>query len=119
MERAREQVDGLDEAFRIRGGWNRAFLVAGAGGHVHSSTDCSTCRPTTQYAWMTNSSGADEDTIVSDAGYRACTVCYPSAPVGDERSLPTEMRRRERSRCGPSTAVRSGRRTAPTRRYVG
>src|SRR5699024_1379903 len=36
-------------------------------------------------------SGADEDTIVGDAGYRACTVCYPSAPVGDERSLPTKM----------------------------
>src|SRR5699024_1181900 len=89
-----------------RGGWNRAFLVAGAGGHVHSSTDCSTCRPTTQYAWMTNYSGADEDTIVSDAGYRACTVCYPSAPVGDERSMPTEMRRRERTRCDPVDELR-------------
>ena len=91
MERAREQVDGLDEAFRIRGGWNRAFLVANAGGHVHSSTSCSTCRSTTQYAWMTDYSGADEDAIVSDAGYRACTACYPSAPVGDERSLPTKI----------------------------
>ncbi|HLR96161.1 MAG TPA: hypothetical protein VK053_16690 [Jiangellaceae bacterium] len=90
-ERAQEQVDGLQEAFRIRGGWNRAFLVANAGGHVHSSMACSTCRPTTQYAWMTDYSGADEDTIVADAGYRACTVCYPSAPVGDERSLPTKM----------------------------
>ena len=91
VERARAQVDGLDEAFRIRGGWNRAFLVAGADGHVHAGTDCSTCRPTTQYVWMTTYSGADEDTIVGDAGYRACTVCYPSAPVGDERSLPTKM----------------------------
>src|SRR5690625_206727 len=90
-ERAREQVDGLEEAFRIRGGWNRAFLVANANGHVHSSTSCSTCRPTTQYAWMTDYSGADEDAIVADAGYRACTACYPSAPVGDERSLPTKM----------------------------
>src|SRR5699024_12367818 len=42
VERAREQVDGLEEAFRIRGGWNRAFLVANANGHVHSSTSCST-----------------------------------------------------------------------------
>src|SRR5690625_121567 len=91
VERARAQVDGLDEAFRICGGWNRAFLVAGADGHVHAGTDCSTCRPTTQYVWMTTYSGADEDTIVGDAGYRACTVCYPSAPVGDERSLPTTM----------------------------
>src|SRR5690625_1490950 len=90
-ERARAQVNGLEEAFRLRGGWNRAFLVAGANGHVHSSTSCSTCRDSTQYAWMTDYSGADEGTIVAVAGYRACTVCYPSAPVGDERSLPTKM----------------------------
>ena len=90
-ERAWAKVDGLEEAFRLRGGWNRAFLVAGANGHVHSSTGCSTCRDSTQYAWMTDYSGADEETIVADAGYRACTVCYPSAPVGDERSLPTKM----------------------------
>lgn len=91
LEHAREQVDGLEEAFRIRGGWNRAFLVANANGHVHSSTSCSTCRPTTQYAWMADYSGTDEDAIVADAGYRACTTCYPTAPVGDQRSLPTKM----------------------------
>lgn len=91
VDRAREQVDGLEEAFRIRGGWNRAFLVANANGHVHSSMDCSTCRATTQYAWLTDYSGADEDSIVQDAGHRACTTCYPSAPVGDAKSLPTKM----------------------------
>lgn len=91
VDRAREQVDGLQEAFRIRGGWNRAFLVANANGHVHSSTGCSTCRPTTQYAWLTDYSGADEDAIVKDAGHRACTTCYRSAPVGDAKSLPTKM----------------------------
>lgn len=97
-ETAREQVDGLGEAFRIRGGWNRAFLVTNANGHVHSSTSCSTCRPTTQYAWMTDYSGAEEDAIVADAGYRACTECYPSAPVGDARSLPTKMLTNEEKR---------------------
>src|SRR5699024_5899524 len=66
-EAAQEQVDGLGEAFRIRGGWNRAFLVANTNGHVHSSTSCSTCRATTQFAWMTDYSGAAEDTIVADA----------------------------------------------------
>lgn len=91
VDRAREQVEGLEEAFRIRGGWNRAFLVANGNGHVHSSMGCSTCRPTTQYAWLTDYSGADEATIVADAGHRACTTCYPSAPVGDAKSLPTKM----------------------------
>lgn len=91
VDRAREQVEGLEEAFRIRGGWNRAFLVSNVNGHVHSSTGCSTCRATTQFAWLTDYSGADEDSIVQDAGHRACTTCYPSAPVGDARSLPTKM----------------------------
>lgn len=91
VDRAREQVEGLEEAFRIRGGWNRAFLVANSNGHVHSSTGCSTCRPTTQYAWLTDYSGAEEDAIVRNAGHRACTTCYPSAPVGDAQSLPTKM----------------------------
>lgn len=90
-DEAREQVDGLEEAFRIRGGWNRAFLVANTNGHVHSSMDCSTCRPTTQYAWLTDYSGADENEIVAAAGHRACTTCYPSAPVGDAASLPSKM----------------------------
>src|SRR5699024_11554876 len=45
-ERAWAQVDGLEEAFRLRGGWNRAFLVAGANGHVNASTSCSTCHST-------------------------------------------------------------------------
>src|SRR5690625_3708803 len=123
VERAREQVDGLEEAFRIRGGWNRAFLVANANGHVHSSTSCSTCRPTTQYAWMTDYSGADEETIVADAGYRACTACYPSAPVGDERSLPTKMltdeekqdaKRRERARAAREAKKAKAAANAPT-----
>lgn len=91
VDHARQQVDGLEEAFRIRGGWNRAFLVSNANGHVHSSTSCSTCRPSTRFAWMTQYSGADEGTIVQDAGHRACTTCYPSAPIGDSRSLPTKM----------------------------
>ncbi|MEV0869330.1 hypothetical protein AB0I24_15485 [Brachybacterium paraconglomeratum] len=91
LEEARQRVEDLEEAFRIRGGWNRAFLVSNANGHVHSSMSCSTCRPTTTFAWMTQYSGAEEDAIVADAGHRACTTCYPSAPLGDAQSLPTKM----------------------------
>lgn len=67
--------------YRRRGGWTRSFLVTNAGGHAHRSTGCSTCRPTTQFAWLTELSGKDEAEIVELAGERACTVCYPSAPV--------------------------------------
>lgn len=88
------QEEALEGEFERRGGWPRAFLVTGGDGHVHSSMHCSTCNRNgalTRFAWMTSYSGQDEDAIVAAAGYRACTVCYPSAPVGDEHSLPTRM----------------------------
>lgn len=70
-----------DDEFDRRGGWTRAFFVANAGGHVHKSMKCSTCFPTTRFQWLTAYSGKDENEIVGDAGERACTVCYSSAPV--------------------------------------
>ena len=61
--------------------WNRAFLVKNANGHVHKSRSCSTCFESTEFAWLTDFSGADEAEIVEAAGEMACTVCYPSAPA--------------------------------------
>lgn len=80
----------LDAEFQRRGGWSRAFLVDNTNGHVHRDMNCSTCHDTTQYVWMTQYSGKGEDEIVADAGNRACTCCYPSAPV-DVLSRPTKM----------------------------
>lgn len=70
--------------------WTRAFLVQANNGHVHSSMGCSTCFDTTQYAWMFEYSGQDESEIVEAAGEKACTICYPSAPV-DVLKRPTKM----------------------------
>ena len=67
--------------FTRRGGWNRAFLVTNAGGHVHTSTSCSTCFPRTSFVWLTEFSDRDEDEVVGAAGESACTTCFPSAPV--------------------------------------
>ena len=72
--------------------WNRAFVVPD--GHVHRSMGCSTCYPTTEFHWVTEMSGKDEAEIVEAAGSRACTVCYPSAPVDAPASRilhPTEV----------------------------
>lgn len=80
----------LHAEFDRRGGWTRAFLVTNTGGHVHRSMDCPTCFTSTRYAWMTEFSGMDEAEIVDAAGERACTVCYPSAPV-EVLSKPTRM----------------------------
>lgn len=78
---AREEMVPFHAEWNARGGWTRAFLVTNNGGHVHRSMSCSTCYDTTHFNWLPNYSGKDEAEIVSDAGERACTVCYPSAPV--------------------------------------
>lgn len=76
-----------------RGGWTRAYLVISSGsqGHVHSTMACGTCFPTTQFHWMTELSGESEQEIVDQAGERACTVCYASAPVELRLDRPTQL----------------------------
>lgn len=91
----------LDDVYDARGRWPRAFLVTNASGHVHSSMGCSTCfapgydnsgnlRRGTEFHWLTEYSGASEDDIIDAAGERACSVCYPDAPV-ESRNKPTRM----------------------------
>ena len=89
LDKVRDAMKPLNAEFRRRP-WTRAFLVQNAGGHVHSSMSCSTCFPTTWYAWMVDYSGKDETEIVEAAGEAACTICYPSAPV-DVLKRPTRM----------------------------
>lgn len=78
----RDREVPFHDEFARRGGWPRAFLVSG--GHLHSSMNCSTCNrdgKLTRFAWMTDYSGASETEIVEAAGERACTTCFPTAPV--------------------------------------
>lgn len=82
----------LERTYRDRGSWNRAYLVPD--GHLHKSMNCSTCNKgetPTKFQFMTDYSGENEKQIVQAAGYRACTTCYPTAPVGDSNSLPSKM----------------------------
>lgn len=88
VRRVQGEIALRNDEFNRRGGWTRAFIVPG--GHVHSSMDCSSCYPTTKFGWMPELSGDDEDEIVGKAGERACTVCYPTAPV-DVLSRPTSL----------------------------
>jgi hypothetical protein len=62
-------------------GWSRFFLVTNSNGHIHSSTSCSTCFPTTEFAWLPGLSGLTEADAVEDQGEILCSVCFPSAPV--------------------------------------
>lgn len=93
LTETRKAAEPLHAEFKRRGGWDRAFLVQNTGGHVHSSMSCSTCNngeSATRFAWMTDYSGQTEEQIVEDAGERACTVCYPTAPA-ETLGRPTKM----------------------------
>jgi hypothetical protein len=82
-----EFVKPINDEFERRGGWTRFYLVTSSGGgHVHKNTNCSTCNYRTEFIWLTDESGKDEDEIVATAGDGACTVCYKSAPVVDRNN---------------------------------
>lgn len=74
----------LEQEYRLRR-WTRYYLVNNSNGHVHSSMACSTCFVSTQYRWLTTESGRTAEDVVADAKAQACTVCFPWAPVTDER----------------------------------
>lgn len=105
----------LEAEFARRGGWSRFYLVIG--GHVHASTECSTCFPTTQFAWLPDQSGKDEAEIVDAAGDAACTVCFPSAPVADpgqprKNRLETAEQRNAREERAAAKAARDAKKAA-------
>lgn len=77
--------DDITREFNRRGGWSRAWVVPG--GHVHKSKSCHSLYADTTLILCPRDirkrdlSGATEEEIVAAAGDRACTHCYPSAPV--------------------------------------
>jgi hypothetical protein len=78
MDAAMDELRDLASQYT---GWERYSLVTNPGGHVHSSEACSTCFPTTQFMWLVELSGTSNKELVELAGERACTVCFPYAPV--------------------------------------
>ncbi len=61
-------------------GWSRYYLVTNTGGHIHSTTGCSTCRPSTRFAMLSDMSGLAQRSAVDAYGEVLCTVCFPTAP---------------------------------------
>lgn len=81
---AEAEAAPYEAEYTRRGGWNRVFLATSSNGHAHNGTECSTCHNgqyRTAFAWLIQYSGKPEAEIVADAGERACTICYESAPA--------------------------------------
>lgn len=102
----RAEIKTLDAEFTRRGGWSRFFLVTNAGGHIHSSMDCSTCNKVTSrgwkptsFAWLPDLSASTEAEAVEAHGAILCTVCFPSAPVEWTNKYEVEQAARKAARC--------------------
>lgn len=88
------EIAASDEAIRIQQakytGWSRFFVVTSSNGHIHSSTHCGTCRPTTTYGWLPELSGKDMTSAIEHFGPAAeclCSVCFTDAPVARDQNL--------------------------------
>ncbi len=94
---AEAEAAPYEAEYQRRGGWNRVFLATSSNGHAHNGAECSTCHNgqyRTGFSWLIQYSGKTESEIVADAGERACTTCYPSAPVnakGTKMFTPDEI----------------------------
>lgn len=80
LESLGRKINALDDEYRSRP-WPRYFHVTNGNGHIHDSMSCSSCFPTTQYAWRTDLSGLSMEEVVEREAYNACSVCLPIAPA--------------------------------------
>ncbi len=72
-----------------RNGWTRYTVVPG--GHFHHYRGCSSLRWTTTVLWTPELSGMTDDEVVAKLDERACTKCFPNAPVaGKPKAKPGE-----------------------------
>lgn len=80
---AMNDITPLHAEFESRGGWTRYYLVDSYDGHVHRDADRYRCSRTraTVHIWLTEQSGMPAAELVELAGERACTLCFPDAPV--------------------------------------
>lgn len=80
----REAAAPFDAEYERRGRWPRYLLVvSSSNGHVHRGHGCcSALTPgVTLVAPVWQLSGEDDEGVVVSQGFRACSKCFPEAPV--------------------------------------
>ncbi len=108
----RDEAEPFEMEYMRRGMWNRYFLVTNGNGHVHRGTNCSTCYATTLYAWLIDLADCDEAAMIEEWGERACTVCFPDAPVNPFYNRPARVDREAREARAAEKAAREATKAA-------
>lgn len=111
-----KQAEPLEAIYRANP-WTRFFLVPG--GHLHSSRRCSSLRWNTPVYWLPEYSGKTEAEIVGLAGEKACTICYPSAPVDRPSRLPVHVAERKAAAAEAAAKAETRRKAAAASITVG
>jgi hypothetical protein len=75
-----EELAPLNAAYRAQR-WTRFYLVLNSNGHVHTSTECETCFADTDFGWLTQFSGTEQDEMGKLSGMDACARCFPNLPA--------------------------------------
>lgn len=90
------QIEAKAEPYQAehrRRRWPRYYRVTSSPpGHVHRGMDCSTCYPTTEFAWLVDLAGKSSREMVAQWGDVACTICFPEAPTMPEWQTGTKKR---------------------------
>jgi hypothetical protein len=85
IETITEAIAPLEALFHANK-WARFHIVANANGHIHKSVNCVTCYDSTEFSWLPQVSGMTDEEVIELAGEKACTICFPNAPVTDRPS---------------------------------
>ncbi|AYQ99311.1 hypothetical protein PBI_CANTARE_91 [Brevibacterium phage Cantare] len=86
------EVEKLNGVFKALGGWERYIIVPG--GHIHNY-GCTTLYATTQTVEAYMYSAEKVESLIEKAGDRACTVCFPDAPVNKPSTIEQFVKERE------------------------
>lgn len=119
-ETLNDEIAPLNTVYFKAGGWSRFFVVHG--GHIHSSTECSTCnngRERTRLGWLPNLSGRTEAEAVAEHGAILCTICFPTAPTAWTNHYELQAAQKAADRCPGSGTLDYPDETARTGYYTG
>lgn len=113
IEAIQQEINKFDNVFKALGGWERYIIVPN--GHIHNY-GCSTLFATTRIVEAYMHSAESVESLIEKAGDRACTVCFPDAPVNKPSTIAQFVKEREEREA--EAAQRAAKKEAATKAAI-